>query len=724
MGHFMEKLERLVRYTQSLAIDDLPIAAYVVTEDGRIVGCNRRLRQILKLPETGRVSGSLADYYVNRDDRSALLEKLRQRESRGCFLEKEIIHFKTGEDELWVQDCCRSVTDPKTGEVLGYFGCLVDITEEHSFHKLFDQLPAGFYQLDKHDRFINLNSSLATMLGYSSPVELIGRDANDLYVDSEEAQQLAEDIRTHGEVYGRKVELESRDGSTLIVLVSASRMETHDGRYTGRQGTIVDVTAEEKYRTILDAVPMGTYMVRNIGDQEIIVECNEAFAEMFGYESSDELKGRKVIDLYQNPEESYKRLMHELRKAHESKSPLVDFPLEVKSATEEPFVIEVNSQLMTDKNGREIGRAGVVRDISDEVALRELRDDIGRVLHTYSSMLVLLRHSIEPVINALSPDPFEGSLPVDLEMIFDNLEGPILRLEKQLCQFMSFADEKERGNKALPANLWQQLKSLSSLVTNRTGRIRNRQAMIPTLRDVARSIIGITWEVETGYLPKERIKELRRSAKELERICCLAALHQANDTIITMDHQVRAFREFVTLKRRRVEEKRSVSITDILDKAIQGMTEFARSRRVEIIPQEIPSVTILVRERNFTRAIENLLHNAIKYSWSHADGSPAYVRISGGVENNTLWLEFENYGVPITREELDNGLVFEVGFRGSMSGDRGRLGTGIGLPDAREVARSHGGDVTITSQPASEHPGDDYSNPFVTRTKLTIQIDQ
>ncbi|MDD5427090.1 MAG: hypothetical protein PHN52_11485 [candidate division Zixibacteria bacterium] len=95
-------------------------------------------------------------------------------------------------------------------------------------------------------------------------------------------------------------------------------------------------------------------------------------------------------------------------------------------------------------------------------------------------------------------------------------------------------------------------------------------------------------------------------------------------------------------------------------------------------------------------------------------------------------MEFSNWGVPITKEELEKELIFQVGYRGLYSRDRGRLGTGIGLPDARQVARQHGGDITITCvSAAGDKTGRDtykdsekYSDPYLTIVTLKLPLER
>jgi PAS domain S-box-containing protein len=466
-------------------------------------------------------------------------------------------------------------------------------------------------------------------------------------------------------------------------------------------------------------------MVRVKNGEDIIYHFNKQFVEMFEFDKEEDVIGFKIKELCDTPED-YPKFIEELKEKDKQKQPLLDRLLRVRSRKGKNMVIEVNSRLLHDRHGNIIGRAGVVREITEEARLRqrvkEFTDDIGSVLHDYTATLSSVQLSIKAVMQSFGPDPFEGKTPLSPEQAVLVLYEPTRNLIKSLDKLLELAKSEERST-ALVADKWNEL---SKLVRSLQGleQIPYLEFRPPTVRLAAYRISEICNEIEEGRFPRETVRQVKKNAGELMRICSFVALHQANDTIIAMDPQVRSLREYVTFSARIKEPKAVCRIGTLIHRAVTNLDEFAKNREVNIkFKIEDPTMQVEVIERDVIRALTNLLHNAIKYSWSRKEGERPWILITTHIVENQTRVEVENYGVALPKDEIDKGLIFQIGYRGRLSSDRGRVGTGVGLADARRVAREHGGDVTLESHPAT--PGgkeDDYNRPFLTTAILRLPI--
>ena len=88
------------------------------------------------------------------------------------------------------------------------------------------------------------------------------------------------------------------------------------------------------------------------------------------------------------------------------------------------------------------------------------------------------------------------------------------------------------------------------------------------------------------------------------------------------------------------------------------------------------------------RMINNLVANAVVY------GGKARVELDSAAQSVRIAVIDEGPGIPAS--EMD--LVFNPFYRVEKSRNRNTGGTGLGLASARAVARSHGGDITLTNR--------------------------
>ena len=97
---------------------------------------------------------------------------------------------------------------------------------------------------------------------------------------------------------------------------------------------------------------------------------------------------------------------------------------------------------------------------------------------------------------------------------------------------------------------------------------------------------------------------------------------------------------------------------------------------------------LLARPQALKRCLANLLDNAVRY------GGGACVTVEDTAERLTLHIDDPGPGIA----EADLETLFEPFRRGETSRNRATGGTGLGLAIARNLARAHGGDVTLSNR--------------------------
>ena len=119
----------------------------------------------------------------------------------------------------------------------------------------------------------------------------------------------------------------------------------------------------------------------------------------------------------------------------------------------------------------------------------------------------------------------------------------------------------------------------------------------------------------------------------------------------------------------------------------------ARDKRITLEFNLPPKLPILQADRvKIALTLHNLVGNALKYT---PEGGRVTVTAAG--EKGQVSIAVADTGIGIGPEDVER--VFEKFYRCKNAVDAKIKGSGLGLPIAREVARLHGGDVTVESEP-------------------------
>jgi len=143
--------------------------------------------------------------------------------------------------------------------------------EQEKFKAIFENSPEGIFQTSEDGRFLTANPTMASMLGYASPEELIGQLTdiqNQLYVDPDRRVEFKKILREKGEVREFELEIKCQDGSRKWHSLTASRITKPDGSLLYYQGFAVDITAQkgaERDRHLIEAQLRHAQKLESVG---------------------------------------------------------------------------------------------------------------------------------------------------------------------------------------------------------------------------------------------------------------------------------------------------------------------------------------------------------------------------------------------------------------------------------------------------------------------------
>ncbi len=124
--------------------------------------------------------------------------------------------------------------------------------------------------------------------------------------------------------------------------------------------------------------------------------------------------------------------------------------------------------------------------------------------------------------------------------------------------------------------------------------------------------------------------------------------------------------------------------------------------QIDLRPVDGKDAYVELSRDHLQLAFNNLLHNAIKYSFRSAPGRERFVRIRGHQDGQLYSLAIENYGVGILPEEISEGLIFEDNYQGKLTDGEFRTGSGKGLFFVKQVIEKHEGTISAFCEQKSQ----------------------
>ena len=590
-------------------------------------------------------------------------------------------------------------------------------------------LRGGFFRLDAEQRFRELSPGAEQLLGVT-----VGAAWPQVCFEPQAAGAFLEAVRRKGgaQPQSRRLLL-CREGGRRPFWAQVYAVAEHDaqGRFVGWLGYLRDVTAEEVRRRV-DELPVGFYILRrDEKGRERIAYASDGFARLYGFAPPDDALGRDIRDLFPSEDnyQDFKRLLHQ--RTQGDKGSMLGWKNEVRARDEQPKFVTADMAWRLDPKGI-VERWGVLRDVSQDEFFAAHVHDYAVVLHTYSTALIGAQHALDALRVLMQPDPFErrkggaAALDHEVEPLLKAQQG---RLEDALRAILNQAQERGLHDAILErfAEYLERLEELSAyalawrlpVYLELGGRVLHHIQSLRAKRPPA----------PQPWFAREVLREARVAAWDLARLAALTLIYQSERHLLEVDGEIRLFRDFWT-QPVRPQSNEVVDLTAILEHSMLGLDEFARKRGVRwrrygTWPERAP---VRGDARALQRAFSHLLHNAIKYSWLRAKGTWVGVRVTARDDEQGRWwlVEIENYGVGIAQDELE--AIFQFGYRGRLSQDRARVGTGIGLYDARRVIRAHHGDLTLESRPAYDAPDQAEAptpgRPFLTTARVWLPRDE
>jgi len=130
-----------------------------------------------------------------------------------------------------------------------------------------------------------------------------------------------------------------------------------------------------------------------------------------------------------------------------------------------------------------------------------------------------------------------------------------------------------------------------------------------------------------------------------------------------------------------------IQLANLIAKRVRRFQKMFPDRIIKFLGKEATGM-VNVDPESFTRAIDNLIHNALKYSEVNEE-----IKINISEKSGKVFTSVIDHGSGIP--EIEKTKVWDKFYRIGNEETRDKPGTGLGLWIAKEIVRAHSGQLTL-----------------------------
>jgi len=606
--------------------------------------------------------------------------------------------------------------------------------KEH-YRNLVDNMPDGVV-VHRNGKIRFVNQAAVNMVGGKSEKELVGKTVIELVhptcqrtvlermaraVKGEKADLLEETlVRLNGESFDAEVVgipiLFKGGKSVMAIFRDISGRKKAEREVLEKAGFIDSIL-----RSSLDVAVIAT-------DPEFHVTYFNPMAEkMFGY-TADEVTGKTVKEMHLLEKVDYIRFEEAIKKVDETGEYFFTTEWEKNGKLQ---YLDSRVSRICDQNGGLLGYLKLTRDVTEkknaEDALRKAEEEA-----------IVARDFLQMLIDAI-PSP----------VFYKNIEGRYMGCNRAFAEFLGKPREeimgktvydmglKELGDiyRRMDDELFEQggTQRYESSVIHADGTRHNvifNKAVFNNPDGSVGGLIGVILDITDLKRAKEELRTARDKAEEANRIKdkfislvshdlkgplgsllgLLTVLKEDESDALSNigkriiksslksgEYMMALIQSLLNISRLRlgnVEPKwEFIDLYPLVVKIIGNLAGMAERKGIKLLNRIPGSTRIHADENLLAQVIQNLVSNSIKFS---KKGGQITVYMP---DNEPSTIAVADMGIGIAPERLDTLFSYEV--KTSTPGTAGEIGTGLGLPLARDIMKAHGGDLIAESAPGN-----------------------
>ncbi len=420
---------------------------------------NMNLRQLVS-PDIAR----LADERLRRvkEEGAITFESEHRRRDGSVFPVEVTARTVNLGDGTIILSVIRDITERKQAEEA------LEISED-KFSRAFHSNPHPMSIVTMEEgRYLDVNDSYVRTFGFSRE-ELLGRTTLEMGIAKTRRFRirLLQILEKKQEVKNLEVEFYTRSGHKVNALLSADKMEI--GGETCLLSVINDVTERKKAEAEVEAGRQRLEeIMENIIDgvgvsdaQGTVTQINKAFANMYGYDTADEIIGKKFFDLL--AEEELPRVTEKFQEMFKNKvNTLKDLEVNCSRKDGSKFPALINIANLWDDRGN-LESFVVVRDITERKKMEEqliVTDRLASIGELASGVAHELNNPLTGIIG-FSDLLLNKDVPEDVREDLKVINREAKRTAQVVRNLLTFARKHDTTKK--PADINKAIKSVLDL---------------------------------------------------------------------------------------------------------------------------------------------------------------------------------------------------------------------------------------------------------------------
>jgi PAS domain S-box-containing protein len=451
----------------------------ISTREGSVVDCNQALVDILGYESKEEFLSIYIDrdLYENPEDRKMFQQEA---DKKGYVKDYEVIFKKKNGENIPVLLTINTRFD-RNGEVIGYQGLIVDITQRkmmekeirkatRRFEKIAEMGDDGIFVFDNNYR-IEFANTMATDIADYSLDELIGMDFNLLL--NERHRKIMSDL--HSEVEedeNRRVCMEmainTAKGDTKEVEVCITIAKGEEGAVKTYAYTR-DITQRKKMeREIREKSEFLSKLIESSTDSIVVTDMegnillfNRGAEELLGYRAEEVIGKMNIRNIY--PPGVAKEVMDKMRGPdYGGEGRLKSLPMVHRNRWGEMIDGSLSASIIFDDKGNEIATVGIFTDLRSRMNMeKQLRETQQQLLQSEklaamgrltSQIAHELNNPIYGIMNTLELLKSEIPEKSKRRRILDMSLSETERVSEMLSSMLSFSKPKEEERRYVDIN--------------------------------------------------------------------------------------------------------------------------------------------------------------------------------------------------------------------------------------------------------------------------------